>query len=78
MLELAEHSLLNRLHEKYFSLARQTTPDKMRSPTINEIRKFDREIFKQALRWKAEKQGEVGIALDITSRHPCSWSLEDA
>ena len=77
MLELTEHSLLNRLHEKYFSLARQTTPDKMRSPTINEIRKFDREIFKQALRWKAEKQGEVGDCISYYLDTPAAglWKM---
>ena len=59
MLELLPYSLSTRLQAKYLSMARQTIPDRMRAPTLNEIRRFDREMFKQALRWKSEAQGEM-------------------
>ena len=39
MLELLPYALSMKLQAKYLSLARQTVPDRMRPPTLNEIRK---------------------------------------
>ena len=80
MLELLPYALSMRLQAKYLSLARQTVPDRMRPPTLNEIRKFDREIFKQALRWKSEAQGEMGdcIAYYLDTPDAGLWRTLDA
>ena len=70
MLELAPFSLMSAFHERLFSLLRQRTAEGMRAPTINEVRKFDREIMRQALRWKSEKQGEIADCLSFYLNSP--------
>ena len=79
MLELAPFALMSALHEKYFSLLRQYTAEGMRPPTINEVRKFDREIMRQALRWKSEKQGEISDCLQyyLNSQSISLWRMMD-
>ena len=54
MLEFLPCSFSARLQAKYLFMARQTVSDRMRALTLNGIRRFDREMFKQALRWKNE------------------------
>ena len=79
MLELAPFSLMSSVHEKYFSLLRQRTAEGMRPPTLNEVRKFDREVMRQALRWKSEKQGEIADCLSFYLNNPgvSLWRLLD-
>lgn len=52
-------------------------PEKMRPPTLNEIRRFDRELMKQALRWKSEGQGELGDCLEyyLDTPNASLWRL---
>lgn len=63
MLELAPFVLVSTLHERYYSL----------------LRKFDREIMRQALRWKSEKQGEIADCLSFYLNSPgvSLWRLLD-
>lgn len=51
----------------------------MRTPTINEVRKFDREVMRQALRWKSEKQGEIADCLQyyLGNQSVSLWRLLD-
>ena len=70
MLELLPYSLSMRLQAKYLALARQTVPDRMRAPTLNEIRRFDREVFKQALRWKSESQEKMADCISYYLETP--------
>ena len=79
MLELTTYDLMQKLHERYHGLMRQTAPDKMRTPTINEVRRFDRELMKQALKFKSEGQGEIGHCLEYYLDNPNSglWKLLD-
>ena len=73
------YDLMQKLHERYHGLMRQTAPDKMRTPTINEVRRFDRELMKQALQFKSEGQGEIGHCLEYYLDNPNSglWKLLD-
>ena len=59
---------------------RQTTPKGMRAPTINEVRRFDREMMKQGLRYKAEAHGEVDECLLYFLNDPTAglWRLVEA
>ena len=79
MLELVPFALMSSLHEKYYSLLRQRTAESMRPPTLNEVRKFDREAMRQALRWKSEKQGEISDCLNFYLNTPgvTLWRLLD-
>ena len=80
MLELTPFSLMTKLNERYTGLVRQTVPDKMRPPTLNEIRRFDRELMKQALRWKSDGQGELGDCLEHYLDNPSAslWRMLEA
>ena len=79
-LELTPFSLMTKLNERYTGLVRQTVPDKMRPPTLNEIRRFDRELMKQALRWKSDGQGELGDCLEHYLDNPNAslWRMLEA
>lgn len=79
MLELTTYDLMQKLHERYHGLMRQTAPDKMRTPNMNEVRRFDRELMKQALKFKSEGQGEIGHCLEYYLDNPNSglWKLLD-
>jgi len=65
------------MHDRYYGLLRQTVPDRMRTPTINEVRRFDRELMKQALKWKSEGNGELGDCLEYYLDSPAAglWKL---
>ena len=77
---LTPFSLMTKLNERYTGLVRQTVPDKMRPPTLNEIRRFDRELMKQALRWKSDGQGELGDCLEHYLDNPNAslWRMLEA
>ena len=66
-MELVDFGVMTKLHDRYYGLLRQTVPDRMRTPTINEVRRFDRELMKQALKWKSEGNGELGDCLEYTT-----------
>ena len=80
MLGVASFSLLNQLTDRYVSIMRQTTPRGMRAPTINEVRRFDREMMKQGLRYKAEAHGELDECLIHFLNDPSAglWRLIEA
>ena len=77
MLGVAPYQLLIQLTDKYTSLMRSSTPRGMRPPTINEIRRFDREMMKQGLRFKAEAQGDLDECLKYFLAEPTAglWRL---
>ena len=77
MLGVASYQLLIQLTDKYTSLMRSSTPRGMRPPTINEIRRFDREMMKQGLRFKAEAQGDLDECLKYFLAEPTAglWRL---
>ena len=77
MLELVPFNLMVKLNDRYTGLVRRTVPEKMRPPTLNEIRRFDRELMKQALRWKSEGQGELGDCLEyyLDTPNASLWRL---
>ena len=45
--------------EKLILCARATTPDGMRAPTINEVRRADREIMSEVLKWVGKGVGSL-------------------
>lgn len=76
-MELVSFEVMAKLHDRYYGLLRQTVPDRMRTPTINEVRRFDRELMKQALKWKSEGNGELGDCLEYYLDSPSAglWKL---
>ena len=80
MLRVASYKMLGQLTDRYVSISRQSTPRGMRSPTLNEIRRFDRETMKQGLRFKAEAQGELDECLAYFLGDPTAglWRLLEA
>jgi len=76
-MELVDFGVMTKLHDRYYGLLRQTVPDRMRTPTINEVRRFDRELMKQALKWKSEGNGELGDCLEYYLDSPAAglWKL---
>ena len=59
MTRACEYETCRRLTERYLSKMRATQVEGMRGPTINEIRRFDRELFETILTWVAKSQGTI-------------------
>ena len=76
-MELVSYDTMAKLHDRYYGLLRRTVPDLMRTPTINEVRRFDRELMKQALKWKSEGNGELGDCVEfyLDSQGAGLWKL---
>ncbi len=76
-MELVSYDTMTKLHDRYYGLLRRTVPEFMRTPTINEVRRFDRELMKQALKWKGEGNGELGDCVEFYMDSPEAglWKL---
>ena len=59
MLGICEYGICNQLTERYISLLRQTPVEGMRSSTINEVRRTDRLIFEEVLKWVSKGYGVI-------------------
>ena len=77
MTKTCDHETCRLLTERYLSKLRATQVEGMRGPTINEIRRFDRELFEAVLSWVAKSQGSIQSGLkhflDTPSEH--LWRL---
>ena len=77
MLGVGDYFVVKRLTEKFVSLLRQTSLEGMRQPTLNEVRRTDRVIFEEILRWVSKGQGTVDAGLNhyLASPQDMLWSL---
>ena len=57
MLKVCEFETCRKLTERYLSKLRATQAEGMSGPTLNEIRRADREIFNHILSWVAKGEG---------------------
>ena len=48
---------MNNLNVVYFSKLNETVPEGMSPPTMNELRRFDREVMKEICRYLSRSQG---------------------
>ena len=63
MLEVCTFEVAKLYGEKIFSYLRMTTAEGMRNPTLNEVRRADREIMSEILKWVAKGKGSVESGL---------------
>lgn len=63
MIEAAEYATYRALTDRYLSKMQATTAEGMRSPTINEIRRFDRVMHEDILRWISRDTGDLDNAV---------------
>ena len=64
MLEACSYAMYRALHDRYFGLLIGEVPDGMRPPTINEVRRFDRTVHEEILRWLARDVGTLSDAIN--------------
>ena len=79
MIEAAEFSTYRLLNDRYFSKLQSTTPEGMRNPSINEIRRFDRVLHEDILRWLSRDTGDLNTAIlyHLENDHLSLWRLLD-
>ena len=77
MLEVSKFHIVMAYSDKLMGYLRASTPDGMRSPTLNEARRADREIMEEILKWIAKGKGSVHAGLNhYSSRQDESlWKL---
>lgn len=77
MLNVADYFVMRRLTEKYISMLRQTTMEGMRGPTMNEVRRTDRILFEEILKWVSKGQGTVdaGVNHYLSDPRDVMWTL---
>lgn len=63
MLEIASYSALRSLSDRYYSKVNASVPAGMRTPTLNELRRFDREMQVIIYRYLSRGQGNMEDAV---------------
>ena len=68
------------LTERYLSRLRATQPEKMRGHTVNEVRRFDRQMFEEILKHVARGDGSIqqGILHYVNNQQESLWKLVDS
>ena len=79
MIGVAEYAVYKRLTECYISKILAVVPGGMRAPTVNEIRRFDRQLHQEVLRWLSRGMGNLTDAIRYYLTHPemALWKLLD-
>ena len=79
MVEAAPYNVYRSLHDRYLSKLEGSVPDGMRSPTVNEIRRFDRSLHEEILRWLSRNVGHLSDAIQYYLEHDeqALWRLLD-
>ena len=77
MLNVSGFAVCQQLADRYTSLLRQTPVEGMRPPTLNEIRKTDRIIFEEILKWVSKGHGrlEDGLSHYLSNPEDPLWKL---
>ena len=63
MLEVASYSTYRSLVDRYVSKMTFDAPSGMRQPSLNEVRRFDRAMHEQALRWISRDSSGLDVAI---------------
>ena len=79
MCKICNYEICRQLTERYLSKMRATQVDGMRAPTLNEIRRFDRELFEEILSHVAKSEGSIQNGLKHYLENPTEalWKLPD-
>eukprot|EP00435_Cladocopium_sp_Y103_P062690 s206_g24.t1 len=79
MLEVGKYQTYRTLNDRYIGAALAVPPEGMRSPTIQEIRRFDRTLHQELLRWLAREVGTLGggINYHLENEQLNIWRLLD-
>ena len=79
MTQVASYGVYRRLHDKYFARINSTVPSGMRSPTVNEVRRFDRLLHEEITKWLSRNVGELdkGILYYLNHDELSLWRLLD-
>ena len=79
MLELASYSVMRTLSDRYYSKVNASTPAGMRTPTLNELRRFDREMQVIIYRHLSRGQGNMEDAIQyyVANDGDALWRLLD-
>ena len=79
MVEAAPYKIYRSLHDRYLSKLESSVPDGMRGPTVNELRRFDRLMHEEILRWLSRNVGQLSDAIQYYLDHDeqALWRLVD-
>ena len=79
MLEIAPYPVYKRLTERYVSKLIGRVPKGMRPPTLEEVRRFDRTLDEELLRWLSRNVGSLdsGVNYHLENEHVTLWKLLD-
>ena len=79
MLEVASYSTYRSLSDRYVGKILAHVPEGMRQPTVAEVRRFDRMLHQEVLRWVARDVGTVdaGIQYHLDRDEVPIWRLLD-
>ena len=77
MLNITKHSTYRALNDRYLGSILGEVPEGMRGPTIQEVRRFDRTLHQELLRWLSRDVGtlEDGISFHLEGRQSHLWQL---
>ncbi len=77
LLDVCKYQTVTSYHDKLIGFLRATTADGMRGPTINEIRRADREIMEEILKWVSKGKGSIqaGLAHYAKNAEEPLWKL---
>ena len=79
MAEAAPYATYRGLHDRYLAKLEGMVPDGMRGPTVNELRRFDRSMHEEILRWLSRNVGQLSDAVQYYLDHEDQslWRLLD-
>ena len=79
MVDAAPYNIYRSLHDRYLSKLEGSVADGMRPPTINELRRFDRSLHEEILRWLSRNVGQLSGAIQYYLDHDeqALWRLLD-
>eukprot|EP00435_Cladocopium_sp_Y103_P009771 s2693_g2.t1 len=80
MVGLAQYGTYRALHDRFCSKLLGEVPEGMRPPTSQEVRRFDRTLHQEVLRWLSRGVGTMddGIGYYLTHEEQGIWRLLDA
>ena len=79
MMEVAPYGSYRGLHDRYYGKLLAQVPEGMRQPTVQEVRRFDRALHQELLRWLSRDVGtlEAGLQYYLDDDGASLWRLLD-
>ena len=79
MLGIAPYQVYRSLHDRFFGKVLAQVPEGMRGPTVSEVRRFDRTLHQELLRWLSRDMGtlENGLTFYLNDDALNLWRLLD-